>query len=332
MCLCALRLATLTLGAKQLVMDGRAEVGAGVDQGALKFEDDVDMYTDHYYESYSTAVQTLEKDAGKTAVDYPKVFTVGEYGPRGADSLDDLKAFTSTIESLNTTTNQSTTPLVAGDTWWSFFGHGDNFGFVDHGDHYTLHFPGDSDSDQERLMHLRDHAFAMRFGTPAPDDTPVPPIAPALNGFACLNNTNGTTSSCNPAVVASANSNLTTVVTWRGATLAAAYDVQYLTDPKNPSSWTSLSTNATDHQVPFALNPTLFPPGIVCSQAGDGHDSGSSSAALVMRVRGLSLQGAPGPWSQVQDVCQLPDPFQNMSAVLLEKVSPFSGMVRRPLY
>ena len=94
----------------------------------------------------------------------------------------DLKGFTSKVETLtgsNADTGDSF-PLVAGDTWWSFFGtwrtaclqrlllgpqqlvinsncwlrelgHGDNYGFVPHPDGYTLHFPGDDDTDMVRL-------------------------------------------------------------------------------------------------------------------------------------------------------------------------------------
>jgi len=76
------------VGIKQLVMDGRANVGAGVDDEALSTESDVDIFTDHYYKAYDAATSTLEKDAQITAVQYGKVFVVGEYGPKGAKSLE----------------------------------------------------------------------------------------------------------------------------------------------------------------------------------------------------------------------------------------------------
>eukprot|EP00927_Polykrikos_kofoidii_P083164 TRINITY_DN8457_c0_g1_i1.p1 TRINITY_DN8457_c0_g1~~TRINITY_DN8457_c0_g1_i1.p1 ORF type:complete len:530 (-),score=56.78 TRINITY_DN8457_c0_g1_i1:37-1626(-) len=205
----------ITIGAKQLVLDGRDEIGQGVDQTALDSTPHVDMYTDHFYEpARSAAMKVSNRTAAKE-----KVYYVGEYGPTDF-SFADLDFFLETLRLSST---------VTGDTWWSFFPHGDSYGFVPHGDSYTLHYPGDTFEKQTTLLALRDHAFQMR-GLPVPNDTDAPgvPVITYATGDA--------------------------LIAWRGATLAVSYDVERSDTAGGPWKKVC-DRCATDHDTPLLFTP-----------------------------------------------------------------------------
>lgn len=171
--------------------------------------------------------------------------------------------------------------MVAGDTWWSFFGHGDQFGFVPHADGYTLHYPGDTQHDQDVILALRKHAFQMtsrcddnascRQLSPKainngnlPTDTPPPPIAPVFTGFTCKDVIDKPKGNQGRDLIrdSTPTTNCTNAVYWRGAPLAVKYDVQYLMYPEKPESWVSLCQGCvSDHQVPFQISPQVRPQG-----------------------------------------------------------------------
>eukprot|EP00750_Incisomonas_marina_P018166 INCI2737.2.p1 GENE.INCI2737.2~~INCI2737.2.p1 ORF type:complete len:688 (-),score=97.25 INCI2737.2:863-2926(-) len=391
---------------KQLVLDGRNEVVWGMDAAALSNEPDVDMYTDHLYKDFQDDLTTMKKDAQITAATSNKVFVVGEYGPSGAKSSDELQDFLSAIESLNSTdANGTSYTLVSGDTWWSYFGHGSEFGFVQHSDSYTLQFPAATADEQEKLMMLREHAFFMTTPSPqpspapapggqctdiapaghnltcaqqqsrgkcsqgwmkgyccktcfdckagcgkasghvntpkvvkaAPDDTPPVTTAPVVNGFSCSNRTNATQHAVS---CSSASTNLTGFanrIFWRGATLAVSYDVAYSSTPSDPSSWTIICDGCVnDHQVPYSLNGSVFPPGTLCATILEGTEDPAKPPKSVLqsftvRVRGRTLAGLSGPWSEPVNVCTLPNPYAHKQIRASSSVRSSFAPVTRPL-
>ena len=115
---------------------------------------DIDIYTGQYYPLNISALNT---QAGQVR-SANKVFIAEEYAwnnKRGGDPLD---RFLSDIE---------TNFAVTGDMFWSLFGHKDTFGYVQHNDGYTLHYPGDTDDMRRRVQALRTHAYRMK-GEQAP--------------------------------------------------------------------------------------------------------------------------------------------------------------------
>lgn len=212
-------------GAQQLVMDGRNEISAGRDSLALSQQKHVDMYTDHFYESVKTAVPKIGRDMPPTVM-AQRVYTVGEWGPN-MYGIDDVKTFTKALEAQG--------DGIGGSAWWSLFPHGDEYGFVPHGDSFTIHWPGDDDAMREKVAVLRAHAFRMR-GLPVPADTPAPGT-PAITRVA-LNASTGRDD-----------------VWWRGATLADMYDVER-SDAGSAGPWVKVCDRcATDNDTPWAAPP-----------------------------------------------------------------------------
>lgn len=108
--------------------------------------------------------------------------------------------------------------------YWSLFPHGDQRGFVDHGDSYTIHYPGASPAARATAQQLRTHAFAMRG------------IAPPPPAGAC------------PAPLVTSTAG--TFVSWRGAVGAAAYNVERAAAATGP--WSNVCAGcATDMDTPW---------------------------------------------------------------------------------
>lgn len=124
-----------------LVIDGRY----GIDTNSLSLTN-VDMYSNHYYPGMH--VSAVNTDAA-TVEHAEKVFYVGEYGWNQGDAIGD---FLAAIEQNG----------AAGDTYWSLFSHHNTYGYVQHDDGYTLHYPGDTSDMRSRTQALRTHAFHMR--------------------------------------------------------------------------------------------------------------------------------------------------------------------------
>lgn len=236
--------------AKQLVMDGRDSVRMGPDPdlGALP---DVDIVTGHYYPMKPELVGPDSKFARA----HGKAFTVGEFGWNQGD----LPSFLSTMASSS----------AAGWQYWSLFPHADDHGFVEHGDGFSLHYPGDTSDMQQRAQTLRTAAYALR-GLQTPPFSPVT-VAPTITT---------TVGGC---------------VAWRGATLAGNYSIEMSID--NGTVWNVVCDQCrTDMQGPLQL------------------PNGTATGTLI-RARGYSLNGAPGPYSTpvamqpgTPTLCQSPPP------------------------
>lgn len=146
-----------SLDPNHLVLDGTY----GVNTDALTI-DEVDLYSDHFY---PMNVDRLKSDVALTTA-ANKPFIVGEYGW----TQGDLPTFLSTIRTL------SQSGSLVGDTYWSFFPHADSFGYVQHGDGFTVHYPGDTAAMRTAVQALRGHAYAMQgVAVPPPFDVQSPP-------------------------------------------------------------------------------------------------------------------------------------------------------------
>jgi mannan endo-1,4-beta-mannosidase len=123
-------------------------------------------------------------------------------------------------------------PGVAGATYWSLFGHADTSGYVQHGDGFTLHYPGDTPPMRLRVIALRTFAFHMS-SLPVPQEpSPDPPLL---------------TGASHGEVV------------WRGSAGADTYELSRSVEGPN-GPWVILTSNKiTDNDLPF--HDTTKPPG-----------------------------------------------------------------------
>jgi len=189
-----------SIAPNQLVLDGNY----GVNQDSLQFPS-VDMYSNHYYPMRQDQVFSDAKLCSQAS----KVYLIGEYGWKG----DNLATFLSAIE--NTTTS--------GDTYWSLFPHLDTYGWEQHNDGFTLHFPPDSPAEASKVLLLRTHAYTMA-GKPVPAHTVpgIPMVTSLVNGS----------------------------IAWRGATGAATYSVESSSSSGGP--WNIICQQcATDNDTPW---------------------------------------------------------------------------------
>jgi len=283
----------LNLGAKQLIYDGTDDLlvdpitsfpandPAGrvpVDVASHLALPYVDIYNIHPYpmdtDELEQAIDQVET-AGKTLI-------VGEYGWNrngfqngfcgpcvNASTLDD---FLDLIEA---------SPVVAGDTYWSLWGHGDNYGYIQHPDGFALHYPGDLVDERgvainmrAEVAKLRSHAYAMQgIAEPSLDI----PGTPSITLIQRVDGNN--------------------VIAWRGAVGAANYTVQRsITGSSGP--WTVVCNQcATDNETPWT-------------------DTGAPANAWY-RVRGFNLDDVAGAWSQSvkQNGITIVDPLNDFSKV-----------------
>jgi hypothetical protein len=167
----------------------------------------VDMYDHHYYPMDSVQ---LQKEASMVNAAH-KVFYIGEY----AWNSPDLAIFLSAIQSYG----------VAGDTYWSFFPHNDTYGYVEHNDGYTLHYPGDTNTMRNAVQLLTTHAYQMR-GLPVPKRAPTP----------------GT-----PLITRVTDRS----IAWRGTAVGATYSVERSTTGANGPWQLICDRCATDNDTPW---------------------------------------------------------------------------------
>jgi hypothetical protein len=150
-----------------------------------------------------------------------KVFYAGEYdwnnypiSWKGNQTGDSLSSFLSALE----------TDGAAGDTYWSLFPHNDTYGYVQHGDGFTLHYPGDTSDMQSRDQALRTHAYTMSGRSVPADGTPATPVVTGVRGQA---------------------------IAWRGSTPSATYSVERSTSGSN-GPWALICNQcATDNNTPW---------------------------------------------------------------------------------
>jgi mannan endo-1,4-beta-mannosidase len=171
----------------------------------------VDIEDVHYY---PPSVAALNSDAAAvTAAD--KVYVAGEFdwtGQHGGDALADFL------------TAAAANDDVAGDAFWSLFPHAAGGGYVQHGDGYTLHYPGDTTDMAMRAQLIRTHAYAMSGRWLGAHQPPGTPVLLGVDGAQ---------------------------LTWRGATLGYRYQIQRsVTSATGP--WTTVcDLCASDNDVPW---------------------------------------------------------------------------------
>lgn len=248
----------IELGAKQLVFDGidseRLGGVAKLDPAELAAKN-VDCYTDHYYPPKPAMVVASAAAAHAAG----KVFYVGEYQWKSGD----LDVFLQTIEKTHACT---------ASLYWSLFPHADGHGYVSHADGNTLHWPGDTPSQQKSVTLLRAHAYAMR-------GVAVPPLPPPTGA----------------PLITSAVSPL---LAWRGVAMAASYTVQRAVARTGP--WVTIcDACATDMDTPWR-------------DTSRGTDTPNGTAVFYrVRANGgveHNVSVGYGPWSQVEESSYKPQP------------------------
>lgn len=194
-----------SLDSHHLIIDGTR----GINNAALSLAN-VDIYSDHFY-PISTALVDSDAQAVKAA---NKIYIVGEYDWENRVGGDPLGNFLSAIETNGT----------EGDMLWSLFAHNDLYGYVQHNDGYTLHYPGDTPDMRNRVQLLRMHAYRMRFLAPPP---------PGIPGLPVITNVIGKR------------------IFWRGTAVANTYTVERATSSSS-GPWTIICNQcATDNDTPW---------------------------------------------------------------------------------
>lgn len=229
-----------------LVIDGNS--GQSYDSSFFKQDltlKDVDIYTGQYYPLSIAALNTQAALVNKAN----KVFIAEEYAWNNEGGGDPLSDFLSAIESNH---------AIAGDLFWSLFSHNDTYGYVQHNDGYTLHYPGDTPDMRNRAQELRIHAYSMKgvkvegalvpgiFSESMPGDPIITGVIPGL--------------------------------TWRGVAGADKYTIERTTTGPN-GSWTVICDQcATDNDTPWL-------------------DKHRPAGTVWYRVKAYSLSGVAGNYS-----------------------------------
>lgn len=207
-----------SIAPNQLVADGHY----GLDSGSYATTS-IDILSDHYSNPSNKLATNQTVAKGKD-----KVFMLGEHhwtqlraGGAPAETYD-LQAYLNIIEQNN----------VGISLYWSLFPHKEipdnsSRGFVQHGDGYTLHYPGDTADMISRAQILRTFAYKVAQGkTPPAHKTPDAPLL------------------YTPTV-----SSNKVIVNWRGTVAAANYSLERSLDQ---TTWTAVSSTITDNNAPYA--------------------------------------------------------------------------------
>lgn len=191
--------------------------------------------------------------AARTAAGANRVFVAGEYEWTTGNVTSFLAAAAA---------NEN----VSGTSFWSLFPHNDAGGFVKHSDGFTVVYdPAGPDAPMNAFLpEFAAHAGAMV------GSRPIVPPAPGA-----------------PTILSAAGGSLA----WRGAALAAVYDVRVSVGNAG-GPWMSACPCAagcdvlcvTDDASPLALNGTLVPAGawVMLSSVGAAGETGAWSEAVVM--------------------------------------------------
>jgi hypothetical protein len=143
------------LAPKQLVSAGKQ---SGVDPAVLA-SSAVDISDSHYYPPSAAGISA---DA-KTVTDAGKVYVAGEFASGSAtDELLDAIAADDD---------------VSGATYWSLFPNADHYGYVQHDDGFTVHYPGDTAAMRSNVDALTSFAVAMS-GSRLGRTSVTPPLSP----------------------------------------------------------------------------------------------------------------------------------------------------------
>ena len=174
-----------TLGAKQLVMDGRYLSRTGVyDELANPdylevYRASIDIMSDH---GYPLSVDNL-MTAMETAANIGLPLVLGEVGWD-----KDTPGFF-----LNMIQESMKLGLLAGDLFWSMFGHAETFGHVTHDDGFSMYWPNgpepasfhhNNPAFRTLMKNISDHMFLMS-SRPVPETYLMSDIAPVITILDC---------------------------------------------------------------------------------------------------------------------------------------------------
>lgn len=177
------------LGVNSLVIDGSRhfkQTGLNMLDPISVMIPDTDIVTEHFYPIAPEAVAINSRLARAMG----KAYYVGEYGWKGdvvfqvehLRGMSRVRDFTQGLLpgfSLGSFHAAIENSPVAGDTFWSLFGHGTEHGYVLHhggDDPWSLRYPGDNIFDRQLAQDLRSHAFRMRGLEIPPHPVPGPPV------------------------------------------------------------------------------------------------------------------------------------------------------------
>jgi len=220
-----------SIDTNHLVLDGNNPL----DESHLAIAN-VDVVSTHFYPPNAA---TLASNAA-AAYQAQKVFSAGEFGWTEGDT--ERQALLAACFAA---------PACANGAPWSLFPHADTFGFVDHSDGFTIHYPGTATSDQSTFVQDMVTFATSMYGT-----APVLPT-PAIPSVSIINSTS---------------------IVWRGAALAASYDVQIAASENGPWQTISSQPGPNDLQLPYSV-----PGGIKTGQW--------------VRARGVGVTSMAGEWS-----------------------------------
>lgn len=192
---------------QHLVMDGTYGISS-----ANLGDPNIDIYSDHFYPMSDSR---LSADAAQV-VNAGRPMVAGEYDWANHDGGDTLASFRGTL---------AQTAGVAGDDFWSLFPHSPNYGYIQHGDGYTLHYPGDTADMRTRAQELRTHAYTMSN------------VAPPAHGLA------------GQPLITSLQSDQ---IAWRGAALGYQYTIERSVSGSS-GPWVAIASDITDNNAPWPL-------------------------------------------------------------------------------
>jgi len=213
---------------------------------------DVDVVDVHYYPPTPAQVQA---DAAQITT-AGKVYVAGEYASTSAS-----QALSSAMVS---------DPEVTGADFWSLFAHNDTYGYVQHDDGFTVHFPGDTAAMRQEDQQIRDFDDEM-------SGVSVPPLpAPGQ-----------------PLITSIIKQSGDNVLAWRGSTDASAYTVlRSQSGPDGP--WTTICDRcATDNDTP--RTDTSTPSGTVWYQVVPFAPDGRQGLASPVTVAGSGSETLVDP-------------------------------------
>jgi len=216
--------------------------------------DDVDVYTGQYYPLNTAELIKQAEQAQKAN----RVFIAEEYAWNNKGGGNSLADFLTAIES---------NPAISGDLFWSLFSHNDTYGYVQHNDGYTLHYPGDTVDMQERVKELRNHAYIMR-NLPAP--------AYHMYGEPLITKT-------------------TPGLAWRGVAGAFWYTIERSTSSVE-GPWVPICVKCTDNESPWMDKNR--PPGTAWYKIEASNFSETGAYSAIQEVQQLPVRDISSPTSR----------------------------------
>ncbi len=229
------------LAPRQLIMAGQQY---GINPATLT-DPLVSVVDAHFY----PAILAFMKEDASMATAAGKVFVAGEYA-----SVSATPQLFAGIEADRE---------ISGAAFWSLFAHLNTYGYEQHNDGETVHFPGISSAMRQRdhLIRAFDYAMSGYRSTP-PEPPPGQPILTLYHRLASATGAGAASAGITGAGTASAAATkpqLTAragpvILAWRGTTDAATYSVEQSTaGPRGP--WSTVCRKcANDDTTPWTCS------------------------------------------------------------------------------